>query len=88
LKTYRVCREKKASLQKELTEVNNKIEKKRVEIEHLREELREICSKEEKLRRKRDKLSMKYVGFKKKNLQRGSEYNQKLQQERNRRGAS
>jgi uncharacterized coiled-coil DUF342 family protein len=66
LKTYRVCREKKASLQKELTEVNNKIEKKRVEIEHLREELREICSKEEKLRRKRDKLSMKYVGFKKK----------------------
>ena len=45
--------------------MNSEIEKKRKEIELLREELRETCTKEEKLRRKRDKLSTKYEGMKK-----------------------
>ena len=45
--------------------MNNEIERKRKEIELLREELRDTCNKEEKLRRKRDKLSSKYEGMKK-----------------------
>ena len=43
LKTYRECREKEPTLQKELNEVNNESERKRKEIELLREELRDKC---------------------------------------------
>ena len=60
LKTYRYCRQKAPQLQTELTQVNAEIAKRNKELESLREEFRDTCNKEERLRRKRDRLGAKY----------------------------